>query len=207
MAEEHVAETPEVEAPAQEAVETNPFDGEFDPDRARRTIDNLRNEVRETKERYSSDEWFEKQLAERGLALPDEEEPQPAEDPYDDRITTLEQTLQERQEREAWDAQYTHIEQLASEAGVKLTDRMKTWISHESYVNGFNPQATEAAFASLNEELDAYGKQAVESYLKSKRAPSPPQAGTAGQPSGDFDPKDENSRKQRMAAIFASRQE
>ena len=220
MAEEHVAETPEVEAPAQEAVETNDttlgWDGEpFDPERAKRTIENVRNELREIKERTSSDEWFQKQLQERGLALPDDDDEElfePYEDEEDDdpvvqRLTALELAEQERAEQAALSEQSSHIDQLAEQYELTLTPNMKRWVSLESISNGFTQKATETAVKALSEDLEQFGKASVEKYLKSKRAPSPPGAGAAGQPSGDFDPKDDKSRKERMAAIFAARQE
>lgn len=216
MAEEHVAETPEVEAPAQEAVETNtPFEGEFDPDRARRTIDNLRNREKELEQQLKSDEWFQKQLQERGYALPDDDDEElfepdedyEDEDPVVQRLTALEQAEMDRAEQAALNEQAAHIEQLAEQYELTLTPNMKRWVSLESISNGFTKKATEDAVKALSEDLDQYGKAQVEKYLKSKRAPSPPGAGAAGQPSGDFDPKDDKSRKERMAAIFAARQE
>lgn len=212
MAEEHVdtAPTEEQVTPAQEAVETNtPFEGEFDPERARRTIDNLRNREKELEQQLKSDEWFQRQLEERGLALPDddEEEPEPAyDDPRDERIAALEQAEQERRLERIYSDLDAHIGELASESGVELTQRMKQWIARESEAAGNGMpdyQATIDAFNALNEELEQYGKAAVDRYLKSKRAPTPPSKGSQAQPSGDFDPKSDRSRKERMAAILA----
>lgn len=219
MAEEHVAETPEeVEAPAQEAVETNtPFEGEFDPERARRTIDNLRNREKELEQQLKSDEWFEEQLRARGYETVDDDDepdepfdPQDYEDPYDQRISQVEEMLAAQQQEQVLNDLSDHIDELASQADVKLSEKAKEWIQLSS-IHGGNgrptPQATEEAFAAMRDFLEDHGKAAVDKYLKSKRADPAPSPGTAGQPSGDFDPKSDKSRMGRMAALIAAKQQ
>lgn len=214
MAEEHVAETPEVEAPAQEAVETNtPFEGEFDPDRARRTIDNLRSREKELEQQLKSDEWFQKELERRGYEVADDEDEEPfdpqdyedSEDPLVERLSALEQAEFERRQNAVLNDLSDHVDQLAQGADLNLSDKAKQWIALESIHSGNGqptPEGTEQAFQAMREFLDEFGKTAVDKYLKSKRAPAPPSPGTAGQPSGDFDPKDDKSRRNRMAAIL-----
>lgn len=210
MADEHVTPDLESEAPAQEAVET-PEPETWEPERAMSTIKHLRSREKELEQQLKSDEWFQSELERRGyqIAEDDDEEPEPEydydDDPTDQRLSAVEAELRERQEREALAEQSSHIDQLAEQYDVNLTPNMKRWVSLESISNGFTKKATEDAVKALSEDLDQFGKSAVEKYLKSKRAPSPPGAGAAGQPSGDFDPKDDKSRKERMAAIFASR--
>lgn len=217
MAEEHAAETEMVEAPAQEAVETPEPTEAWEPERAMSTIKNLRAREKELEQKLKSDEWFEEQLRARGYEIADDDEPEPFdpqdyndEDPYDQRISQVEQTLAAQQQEQVLNDLSNHIDELASQADVKLSDKAKEWIALSS-IHGGNgvpsPQATEEAFTAMRDFLDDFGKQAVDKYLKSKRAPAPPAPGSPGQPSGDFDPKDEKSRVARMAAVFSAKQQ
>lgn len=215
MAEEHVDTTSEEPvSPAQEAVEETPFEGEFDADRARRTIDNLRAREKELEQQLKSDDWFTQELQRRGYELPgEEEEPEPEydyEDPYDQRLSQVEHAMEEQRQAAVLNDLDQHIDKLAGDAELTLPPKAKEWVALASIHAGQGeptPEATEQAFNDLKALYDEVGKTAVDKYLKSKRAPSPPSPGSQGQPSGDFNPKDEKSRVGRLAAVIQSRQE
>jgi len=121
--------------------------------------------------------------------------------------TPLERQVRElRESQEARDASDTarhivdHLDQLAEDAGIKLSDTELRRIFGEATSNGVGPQQTEAAFQAHVEYVKGIEKRAVERYLESKRSPQQVPTGTTAKDTPDLSNRDERIR--RMAAIM-----
>lgn len=107
-----------------------------------------------------------------------------SEDTPEFRDPRVDQMLAEQQERETQqiaEQMSSHIDTLAKEAGVSLTDRQRRAIFMDAIDNGINPEGTAKAFHDwLTEDYEPLKQQAVKSYRESKKAPAPPKSGSPG---------------------------
>jgi len=202
-------EQQQVEAPATERpAMPDGWTGEFDPHRAKATIERLREFERQVNTLSSDPDAAARFLAEKhGFEFADDE---PDYDPQDDalpeeddpvaaKVAELEQYVQQQQIEQATKAINDHIAELAGADGVKLTDRDKQIIFAEA-VSGqqVSPEQTEKAFKEHVAWLKQRDEQVLEAYRQSKRAPAPPPAGQEGEPK--HDPWDSEARVARIAA-------
>lgn len=202
---------------AQSAVESTPdvpwSAEEYDRERAYNTLQHVRAELKEAEskarefERLQKDESaFRDFVSQRGYEIPDDEPDEPefdlAEDPTADLRKTVDELRQWREQREANEAVdrfQSDVTQRAEKAGIELDDADRELLFVKSLNAGFTQDAIDKAFTDLAARNEAREKAAIERYLNSKRAPTPPQAGKAGEQS--FDPLD---RKQRLAHLEAA---
>jgi hypothetical protein len=217
-------QTPDVPADvpvetAQDAVEPTletpvPWGDDFNPERAWKTITHLRDrekelekQAREYERLQQDDSAFKEFVSQRGYEIPDDEieEPDSFDDPIADVRKTVDELAQWRQQQEvdrALNAFNSDIDTKAEKAGVSLDQVDRDWLLQESLKGGFTPDAVNKAFAALATRNKALEQAAIDRYLNSKRAPTPPQAGKAGAP--EFDHLDRKARLARMEAMVAA---
>jgi hypothetical protein len=207
------------QAAVEPTIESAPFDGEFDADRARRTIDHLRERERELEKQareyqrlQQDDSAFKEFVSQRGYEIPDDEPEEPEfdlnEDPTADIRKTVDELRQWREQQEvdkALTAFNKDIDAKATEASVNLDKVDRDWLLQESIKGGFTTDAVNNAFSQLAERNKQLEQAAVERYLASKRAPTPPQRGKAGAP--EFDPRDRRARQAHFEALVAAEQQ
>lgn len=211
---------------AQAAVEqsnpTPPWGDDFNAERAWKLVEDLRDDKEKLSSkasRYETDLDAFRELAEKhGFEIPDGDDEydgfeadygaastdeEPYEDPYDSRLTRLEQWEQEQRLRADLDGLSAHVDELASEANLELSDEMKDLAMRLAVQDPqkIGPQQTQEAFKTFLGVLQGYGERYKDEYLKSKRADPGPQPGTAGEQK--FDPKSPNADQERQARIAA----
>lgn len=121
--------------------------------------------------------------------------------------SALERQVRElREAQEARDAQETtrrivdHLDQLAGQENIELSERELRQVFEAATANGVGPKQTEAAFKAHVEYVRGVEKRAVERYLASKRAPQQVPAGTTAKDTPALSNRDERIRH--MAAII-----
>lgn len=206
----------EPEVTTDSVVETeSPFQGEFDADRARALIDKLRNENKELStsakeyQRLTSDPeaFTEFGVQQDWLSLPEPE----AEPEYAEYVEPDEQVARDVAELKQWREEQnlatalsdfnSHVDRLASEKGIELTEFEREGLQYQSAKKGFTPKATEQVFEDLASLKEAAYKSAVDTYLKSKQAPSAPVSGSQGE--AGFDHRSRDARIARIAAAVS----
>lgn len=106
-----------------------------------------------------------------GVELADEEEETEDEDPYDQRLSKLEQAQNAQDEAENQRLFDNHLDELAEGAEVELSKRDRRLLLIASHENGFSPEATEEAFKEFLDERKAHDKAVIDGYRKSKNTP------------------------------------
>lgn len=197
-----------------------PWGDDFNPDRAWKTITHLR-EFEKPAQRFSKLEQGDdpdtfRALAEKyGYELADDddgedddllsyEDDTETDDPIQpvvQRLSKLEDAIQERDNRAALDAAVDHVKELAKGKEIELSERERKWILQESIDGGFTPQATEKAFQAHLEWLEERGEAAVKKYAKTKRAPHVSPGGKAATNAPNLD--DHKQRQAWMAERMA----
>lgn len=196
-------------------VESAPWGDDFDPQRAWNTIQNLRNREKELEkaakeyERLTSDPeaYYEHGTRQGWVELENDipEEPEAVaddDDPLHREVQELKSWKQQQEEAASLNAFNADLDKLCAENEVDLTAAQRRLVLVDSLNNGWNPDATKAAFEGLVTDLKSYEQQVIERYRASKKAPSPPRAGKAGE--AEFDPTDRSERQARMEAIIAA---
>lgn len=122
-----------------------------------------------------------------GVELEDEGDEE-VEDPNEQRLAQIEQTLTAQQEAENQKAFDHHLDELAKGSEVELTQYDRRALQATSEENGFTPEATEAAFKQFVEERKAYEKSVITKYVDGKRnAPPVPPGGSNATEQPDLD--------------------
>jgi len=128
---------------------------------------------------------------------PEDDETDEGPDPYDERLSQLEQAQQAQMEAENQKAFDSHLDELAGKAEVELTEYDRRALQATSEENGFSPEATEEAFEKFVEERKAYEKSVIDGYVKSKKgAPHVSPVGANANEQPDLD--DRQTRQQWM---------
>ncbi len=191
--------------------ESAPWGDDFDANRAWNTIQNLRAREKELEKdaaeykRLTSDPdaYYEHGTRQGWVELEDTpEEPEDAEPddaPWSRDVAELKAWKEQQEQAAALDAFNSDLNKLAGDAEVELSAAQRKLIMVESLNNGWNQKATAEAFESLKADLEAQEQRAIDRYLASKKAPSPPRAGKAGE--AVFDPTDRDARQRRMAEV------
>lgn len=214
------SETPDgaFEAEQSEATQANTPDmpdgwtGEWEPTRAKATIDRLRPFERQLTQLRNDPDAFAQFAAELGYEFddgesqpdepvwePDTQEDEPFEPVDDPRLSKMEQQLLDIERDRQAGYVNGHIQELAAEAGVQLTKRETDRLFKTAYAGeNSSPPLTKQAFDDYLELRKELQEEAVTSYRKSKRAPEPPQPGKAGEPTANL-----KSQKQRVDAMAA----
>jgi hypothetical protein len=219
-----VPETPDgaVEAAAQSAgqaqqdqstpVMPDGWTGEFDPARAKATIDRLREFEGQLKKLESDPQAFAEFAAQHGYEFvddaEDDETPQweqqydetPTEDP---RISQMEQQLTELQHNREMEQLAAHVVELTSDANLGEEDQR--FLFELASQPGYTPQRTEKIVKQHLAAIKAAEERAIENYRSSKRSPSPPLPGTPGEPAPDL--RDEKQRREYLAKLVAAADE
>jgi hypothetical protein len=196
-----------------------PWGDDFNPERAWKTITHLRDREKELEKQakeferlQQDDSAFKDFVSQRGYEIPDEEPEEPEydlnEDPTADIRKTVDELRQWREQQEvdkALTAFNKDIDAKATEASVNLDKVDRDWLLQESIKGGFTTDAVNNAFSQLAERNKQLEQAAVERYLASKRAPTPPQPGKAGAP--EFDPRDRRARQAHFEALVAAEQQ
>lgn len=193
---------------AAEGSDSPPWGDDFDAQRAWNTIQNLRSETKELKQQsqrareleqqWDDDEALLARLRERGYEFEDDEQynDQGYDDP-DERITRQEARLAQLEAENARRAFNADLDELASDAGVKLSARDRQIIEGDTTKYGANPAALEKAFKEYVEERKAYEKSVIDAYVKGKKsAPRVPKVGSEATERLDLD-----DRAERVAAM------
>lgn len=204
---------------AQAAVEPTsetpvPWGDDFNPERAWKTITHLRDrekelekQAREFERLQQDDSAFKEFVSQRGYEIPDDEIEEPDDFPTDQptsdpRVDEIYQWKQQQEVDKALTAFHSDIDAKAEKAGVNVDQVDRDWLLQESIKGGFTPDAVNKAFDSLAERNKQLEQAAIERYIASKRAPTPPQPGKAGAP--EFDPRDSKARLARLEALVAA---
>lgn len=186
-----VETTEEPTTTTEETQGSPPWGEDFDPSRAWNTIQTLRDEVKEFKQGSQEREQArqEAQAWQILAASEDDDQIQAAadflgvelesdhtdegefEDPYEPRLSRLEQQQQQQLEQENMRAFNSHVDELAKGSDVKLSQRDRNILLSASHEYGFNPDATEQAFKEFLDERKAYDKAVIDGYVQSKNAP------------------------------------
>jgi hypothetical protein len=187
------------------------WSGEWEPTRAKATIDRLRPFERQLNQLRSDPDAFAQFAAELGYEFdngeqqdepvwePDTQDDEPFQPQDDPRLTKVEQQLLDiERERQAGYVN-GHISELAAEAGVELSKREQDRLFKNAYAGeNSGPALTKQAFDDYLELRKELQEEAVNGYRKSKRAPAPPQPGKAGEPKANL-----KSTKERVDAMAA----
>lgn len=153
-------------------------------------------------------------LEQNGYELPEDQDEE-TED-YDDenfdeenvvRDPRVDELLQ-RQEQQEMEAlvgdMHDHIEQLAKDKDLSLTDRQRQAILREAYEAGATPDTTEKVFNDWAQDLDGWKDKLIKDYRSSKKqAPDPPQPG--GSPGTTPVPPANRSERLEVANAIAQR--
>ena len=213
------SETPDgaFEAEQSEATQANTHDlpdgwtGEWEPQRAKATIDRLRPFEKQLEKLRSDPDAFAQFAAELGYEFDDGEQQEPVwepdtqvdDEPFepvdDPRLSKMEQQLLDIERDRQAGYVNGHIQELAAEAGVQLSKRETERLFKNAYAGeNSSPAVTQQAFNDYLELRKELQEEAVNGYRKSKRAPEPPQPGKAGEPTANL-----KSQKQRVDAMAA----
>lgn len=195
---------PQVEAPATERpVMPDGWTGEFDPHRAKATIDRLREFERQVNNLGSDPDAAARFMAERhGWELADDEPVYDApddegfDDPHASEIAELKAWKESQEQQQTEAAIASHVGELTAESDLSLEE--KQWLFEQAKAPGFTEKRTEQLVSQYLARAKAREEAAIERYLESKRAPAPPQEGKAGEPKPD--PWDSDARAARIAA-------
>lgn len=216
------AQTPEESQPVETTEEKSspPWGDDFDAQRAWDTITNLRGEVKEAKSASASDEDREilaalndperhQEVLDRlGYELGDEtgddeydefglEDEDDLQDPNVERLTRLEAELGRQQEEKDLESFNSHLNDLAQQSEVKLSNRDREYLFLASQSQGFTPQATEKVWKEWAQERENERKGVIEDYVKSKKASPVPSVGTSATEMPNLD--DPQTRRAWMA--------
>lgn len=197
------ADTPASDRP----VMPDGWTGEFDPHRAKATIERLREFERQVNNLSSDPDAAARFLAEKhGFEFADDEPDledtfeETGEDPYVRDIAEL-KAWKEQQEIERVEAAIAnHVNELTADSD--LTVEEKQWIFEQAKAPGFTEKRTEQIAKQFIDRMKQRDEAAIKRYLDSKKAPSPPPTGTSGEQ--QIDPFDSNARKARMAALLSA---
>ena len=218
-----VPETPDgaVEAAAQsagQAEQTQPvmpdgWTGEFDPARAKATIDRLREFEGQLKKLESDPQAFAEFAQRHGYEFVDDSEPDDTpqweqesfdeEDPNAARLERIEQGLTKIEYDKEMQELGSHVLELTKDAG--LDQDTQAYLFELASAPGYNPQRTEKIVKQHLKAIEAAKEAAIEEYRTSKRAPTPPPLGGPGQEAPDL--RDPQTRANYMAAIMDSQGE
>jgi hypothetical protein len=181
--------------------------GEFDPHRAKATIDRLREfetdaqQFRRLKEDPDAQRAF---LEELGYEIPDDEPEQPdwmQEDDYADpteaRIAQVEDRLSQIQQQEEMQSLAAHVAELTQDSGLDV--EVQRQLFEIASQPGYNPQRTEKIVKQYISAVKAAEERAIEQYRESKRTQTPPPPGTAGEPAPDL--KDDKARREYLGRL------
>lgn len=184
--------------------------GEWEPQRAKATIDRLRPFEKQLEKLRSDPEAFAQFAAELGYEFDDGDTDEPAwepdtqeDEPFvpqdDPRLSKMEQQLLDIERDRQAGYVNGHIQELATEAGVQLSKRETERLFKNAYAGeNSSPAVTKQAFDDYLELRKELQEEAVNGYRKSKRAPEPPQPGKAGEPKANL-----KSAKERVDAMAA----
>ena len=185
--------------------------GEFDPHRAKATIDRLREfeseaqQFRRLKEDPDAQRAFFNELGyeidEDGDEVAPEWEPQDDglyEDPNAARIAAMEERLGQMQQQEEMQQLAAHVAELTQDSGVDL--ETQKYLFEVASAPGYNPQRTEKIVKQHLAAIEKAREAAVEDYRKTKRSPQPPQVGAPGQEAPDL--RDDKTRRDYLATLI-----
>lgn len=208
--------TPEEESQSVETTEEQPsppWGDDFDAQRAWSTIQNLRGVEKEYKEFQQNlrdpekgpellgeygyeleaddgedaDEWDDDQF---GL-----EDEVPQEDPNAKRLEELEAHIQRLDEQEDIKEFTSHLDDLAKDDEVELSDRDREYLFLASQKLGFNPEATEKAWKEWVDGRKQYEQSVIEKYVGGKKnIPQVSKAGTSANEKPNLDDRNERRR-------------
>lgn len=214
-------EAEQSEAEQQDTQLPEGWEGEWNPDRAKATIERLRGREKELSAiekqwnaLQNDDQAFQEFVTQRGFTFEDDE---PEEDawgpdtqefadevnPLDERLSKAEQFIQQQEAERELGAVNAHVNELAQSAGIELSDVERDSLLRAAYAEGTPyKNLTEKAFQTHLAWRKDFEEKVKKDYLKSKRAPAPPQPGVAGEEAPD--PRDHKGRKARIAARLAA---
>jgi len=119
----------------------------------------------------------------------------------DPRVDELLAKQEQEQQAQQLEALAGHVEQLAKDSDLDLTDGQLKAIVRESIDAGFTPEATQKVFADWKADLDQFEEKVTKKYRQSKKAPSAPAAGKSGTP--DVPITDDRARLARAMEVAA----
>lgn len=188
--------------------------GEWEPQRAKATIDRLRPFEKQLEKLRSDPEAFAQFAAELGYEFDDGDTDEPAWEPDtqqddapfepvdDPRLSKMEQQLLDIERDRQAGYVNAHIDRLAAENEIELSEREKARLFKAAYAGeNSGPSLTDEAFKDFLELRKEIEETAVKRYRNSKRAPAPPQPGKAGEPKANL--KSARERVDAMAARIA----
>lgn len=213
-------EATQSEAEQQDTQLPEGWEGEWNPDRAKATIERLRGREKELSAiekqwnaLQNDDQAFQEFVTQRGFTFEDddsEEEPwapdtqefaDEAPDPFDERLSKAEQFIQQQEAERELAAVNAHVNELAQSAGIELSDLERDSLLRAAYAEGTPyKNLTEKAFQAHAAWRKDFEEKVKKDYLKSKRAPAAPQPGGPGEPK--FDHLDDKAAAARMAAFI-----
>lgn len=202
-----------------------PWGTDFDAERAWKTIQTLRPFEKQAKEfeRIQSDEQARAEwLKSLGYELADDEDEDSEEElfedddpvkPLNEKLTRLEQ-WQEKQEAKEMAVQIrTDLDDINKDSDWDLDDEDRQDIVSRAARDpkGFNRDALERAHKAFTERLARAEKRNTEQYRNSKKAPTPPPTGKAGEQAFDrktaTDAQRRKNRTTRIAAALTAQQQ
>lgn len=186
--------------------EAAPFDGEFDADRARRTIDHLRDRERELEkqakqfERLQNDpEAFREFVSAQGYEIPEDE---PDDEPvaptfHDPRVDQLlAEREQERLNQLVMEHAAKDVEEIQTELGRKLSEKELKNLGELAIPDENGIPRVSLAWQRLNDLRADWQKD----WIEGKKTPSTPPTGSQG--SEKFDIRDPDQRIARFVAAM-----
>lgn len=182
------------------------WEGEFNPVRAKETIDSLRQYERQLQKLQNDPEAFAEFAAQHGYEFVDDEpqddEPQwdtsEYEDPHAQRLQQMEERLSQIQQQEEQQQIAAHVVELTD--GKDLDQDTLRYLYDLAAQPGYNPQRTEKIVTTHLKAVEKAREAAIEEYRNTKRSPQPPPVGGPGQEAPDLSsPK---ARADYMAAII-----
>lgn len=184
--------------------------GEFDPHRAKATIDRLREFETEAQQfrRLREDPEAQREfLAEIGYTVEDDEPDEPDveldefEDPNAAELRQIKSQVEEINEERELQQIAAHVAELTQDSGLDL-DTQKLLFELASSP-GRSVARTEKIVKQHISAVESAKEKAIEAYLESKRSPTPTPAGAAGEQAPDL--RDDTTRRQHLATIVAAR--
>lgn len=127
--------------------------------------------------------WF---LSQHGYELPEEQGEEESDDENfeeenvvrDPRVDDLLKEREQEQMEALVSDMHDHIEQLAKDKDLSLTDRQRQAILREAYEAGATPDITEKVFSEWASDLDGWKDKLIKDYRSTKKqAPDPPEPG------------------------------
>ena len=167
--------------------------GEFDPHRAKATIDRLREFEGQLKKLESDPEAFAEFAAQHGYEFVDDEpvsdetpewDTSEYEDPNAQRLQQVEQQLTEFQQQKEQEQIAAHVVELTD--GKDLDQDTLRYLYEQASLPGYTPQRTEKIVNQHLKAVEAAEQRAIEKYRSSKRSPQPPPPGSPGEPAPDL---------------------